>query len=197
MFDLGLDTWIMHGSLMGWWWNRKIMPWDSDIDVQISERSMQFLADYYNMTVHHFKIPGIEGGRKYLIEINPNWSNPSTDDVMNVIDARWIDTETGLFIDITTLRPNREAEANGIFGLMMCKDKHQYKEAQIFPLRESTFAGVPVKIPFAYSELLEQEYGPASLTNHNFENHHFDEKVMEWIPNDQPQPKPIHKSLSG
>ena len=22
--DLGIETWIMHGSLMGWWWNRQV-----------------------------------------------------------------------------------------------------------------------------------------------------------------------------
>lgn len=24
MADLGADTWIMHGTLLGWWWNRKV-----------------------------------------------------------------------------------------------------------------------------------------------------------------------------
>lgn len=22
--DIGVETWIMHGSLLGWWWNRKV-----------------------------------------------------------------------------------------------------------------------------------------------------------------------------
>lgn len=25
MRDLGAETWIMHGTLMGWWWNRKVV----------------------------------------------------------------------------------------------------------------------------------------------------------------------------
>lgn len=24
MSDIGAETWIMHGTLMGWWWNRKV-----------------------------------------------------------------------------------------------------------------------------------------------------------------------------
>ena len=24
MADLGADTWIMHGTLLGWWWNRRV-----------------------------------------------------------------------------------------------------------------------------------------------------------------------------
>jgi hypothetical protein len=25
--ELGLETWIAHGTLLGWWWNGKILPW--------------------------------------------------------------------------------------------------------------------------------------------------------------------------
>lgn len=45
---------------------------------------------------------------------------------MNVIDARWIDTETGLFIDISTIRKNWTAIEDGMEGALMCKDKHHY-----------------------------------------------------------------------
>lgn len=182
MNDIGAETWIMHGSLLGWWWNRKIMPWDSDVDVQMSEGSMHYLAKYYNMTIHHFQLPGADHGREYVLEVNPHYLNESTADRLNVIDARWIDTESGLFIDITTLRVDRAAEPNGDVPNMYCKDKHHYKYKDIFPLRESEFEAVLVKVPYAYSELLEAEYGPKSLTNKHFSNHNFDEKQQIWIP---------------
>lgn len=161
------------------------MPWDSDIDVQVSERSITFLADYYNMTVHHFKLPSDGEGKSeeknYMLEINPNYSNGSTRDHLNVIDARWIDIETGLFIDITTLRRNRTAEELGERGKLMCKDRHHYLERDIFPLRDSMFESIPVKIPYAYTELLEEEYGPKALTKTLFQGHLFDNEKMEWI----------------
>lgn len=135
MNDIGAETWIMHGSLLGWFWNRKVMPWDSDIDVQMTEKSMEHLANYYNMTMHHFKLPGIPEGRDYMLEINPNWKNGSIADSLNMIDGRWVDTDTGLFIDITTLRPNLTAQAEGHEGYMMCKDRHHYNFTDIFPLR--------------------------------------------------------------
>lgn len=133
MRDLGAETWIMHGTLMGWWWNRsvsqhetrelplgidcsQIMPWDSDVDVQISASTIHFLASYYNMTMHRFH------GRNYMMEINPNYVNGSSADLLNMIDGRFIDTETGLFIDMTTLRPK-----DGFPGKLTCKDKHQYE----------------------------------------------------------------------
>ena len=24
MADLGVETWVMHGTLLGWWWNKKV-----------------------------------------------------------------------------------------------------------------------------------------------------------------------------
>lgn len=154
------------------------MPWDSDVDVQMSENSMDYLAKYYNMTIHHYRLPGVPKGRDYMLEVNPHYVNGSTTDWLNVIDARWIDTESGLFIDITTLRKNETSAGN-----MYCKDKHQYRAKDIFPLRESSFENTPVKIPYAYAELLEEEYGSNALTQTSFENHFFDPEKMEWLPN--------------
>ena len=142
MADLGAETWLMHGTLMGWWWNRKvgysflldqlvltrtqILPWDSDIDVQMTVDTLQFLANFYNMSIFHYHLPGIAAGRDYMLEINPTFATEGPFDKLNMIDARWIDTETGLFIDITSVRPNDTARAQGIVGALKCKDKHKY-----------------------------------------------------------------------
>ncbi|RAK81111.1 putative mannosylphosphorylation protein (Mnn4) [Aspergillus fijiensis CBS 313.89] len=180
MADLGAETWIMHGTLLAWWWNQKIFPWDNDLDVQISEPTIHFLADYYNMTEHHFEIPGVEGGRTYLLEINPNYVIRSTDDKLNVIDARWIDTSSGLFIDITAVRKDDDRRERGDPGALMCKDGHRFDETEIFPLRNSYFEGVPVKIPFEYVRLLKKEYGSKSMTATTFQGHHFNDATEVW-----------------
>lgn len=57
-----------------------------------------------------------------MLEINPKYTNGSPEDWLNTIDARWIDTETGVFIDITTVRPKE-----GDKELLQVKDKHTYK----------------------------------------------------------------------
>jgi len=181
MNDLGVETWIMHGSLLGWWWNRRILPWDSDLDVMVTEKSTAHLAAYYNMTVHHFPLPEFDAGRDYLLEINPHYANSSVDGV-NKIDARWIDTDTGLFIDITTLRRNTTAAALGLPDAMMVKDKHHYFYDDIFPLRASTFEDHPCKIPYAYADLLVEEYGERALAEVRFDNHQFDAEKQEWVP---------------
>jgi phosphorylcholine metabolism protein LicD len=177
---LGVETWIAHGSLLGWWWNKKvfhilftcgterkltltkILPWDSDIDVQVSAPSMHFLASYYNMTVFHYSTPRIPS-RDYLLEINPHYSNGSRTDKLNVIDARWVDTESGLFIDITTVHPVEKRE-----GWLECKDGHTFKDDDIFPLRTSTYEGVTAKVPNKFEEVLVAEYGRKSLTQTKF-----------------------------
>ena len=181
MDEIGIETFLVHGTLLGWWWNRRIMPWDDDVDVMVPEKCIIHLASYYNMTVHHHAVPGDYFAREYLLEVNPHYVNSSVD-TANAIDARWIDTDTGLFIDITTLRVNQTAKALGIEGALMVKDKHHYKYDEIFPLRDSTFEGYPVKVPYEYSNLLVEEYGVQALTEARFQNHRFDGKTKDWVP---------------
>jgi hypothetical protein len=145
--DIGVETWLMHGTLLGWWWNRKVLPWDSDVDVQVSESSLHFMASYYNMSIFHYRTPRIPEGRDYMLEINPYYVNREQTDRLNVIDARWVDTTSGLFIDITTARYNYTHPAGE--GMLSCKDGHEYRDTYIFPLRDTYFEGVPAKIPFA------------------------------------------------
>jgi hypothetical protein len=170
MSDIGAETWIMHGTLLGWWWNERIFPWDSDLDVQVTEETIAFLARYYNMTEYRYKMSHDDDeGRSYLLEINPHYVIRGVEDKLNVIDARWIDTETGLFIDISTVRVDEQARAEGKEGALMCKDRHNYLEKDLFPLRDGYFEGIHVKIPFDYEYLLEEEYGAKSMSSTEFE----------------------------
>lgn len=180
MSDLGATVWLMHGTLLGWWWNQRILPWDSDIDVQVDESTISFLAKYYNMTEYRYKLPGLKKRRTYLLEINPHYVNRSQSDWLNVIDGRWIDTDNGLFIDISTVRPDEERRAQGVEGALMCKDRHQYLERDLFPLRDSYFEGIHVKIPFEYGDLLVEEYGERALTLTQFEGHTFNDTTKMW-----------------
>ncbi|KAJ5170331.1 LicD [Penicillium coprophilum] len=182
MNAIGAETWIMHGTLLAWWWNQKLFPWDDDLDVQVSESTIHFLADYYNMTEHYFDLPHVNGGRSYMLEVNPNYIVKSERDTLNKIDARWIDMSSGLFIDITAVRKDEARRLNGRPEALMCKDKHNYDESDIFPLRDSFFEGVPVKIPYAYTYILEEEYGPRALTRTRFYGYIFNERTRIWEP---------------
>lgn len=42
---------------------------------------------------------------RYLLDVNPNYAYRKMSDTNNVIDARFIDTQTGCFIDVTVVVP--------------------------------------------------------------------------------------------
>jgi hypothetical protein len=262
MDQIGVQTWIMHGCLLGWWWNGGLMPWDKDLDFLVEEEGMQELGEWWNMTVHHFEAKDLgledarsvesdhwaserraqpedeeddeddeddeartkrlgweqevrEKGKKYLLEVNPNYTNKSTTDKYNLIDARWIDISNGLYIDITTLHVapitlNDDDESNDPFSLtpsfaihpsahepdeddvsdeiqMYVKDTHAYLASQIYPLRTSFLEKVPVKVPYAYEELLLEEYGSDALTESWYNGYAFDKHTGKWHERDPSQ----------
>ncbi|KAK6450519.1 hypothetical protein FP744_10006769 [Trichoderma asperellum] len=164
--DLGVQTWLMHGTLLGWWWGKKVMPWDYDADVQITEADMYYLAAYHNMTVYYYKYGGMEEGRYFQLEINPYFKHREQDDKSNVIDGRWIDMQNGLYIDITAARYDLDHEEGE--GILYDKYGHEYRDTYVFPLRDTTFEGVPCKIPYRYQDMLQAEYGKNALTNIEF-----------------------------
>ncbi|USP76236.1 hypothetical protein yc1106_03510 [Curvularia clavata] len=246
MDQIGIQTWIMHGCLLGWWWNEGLMPWDKDLDFLVEEEGIHELGEWWNMTIHHFEAKRLgledehslesdhwaserrseqeeaeddeartkrlgwekevrEKGKKYLMEVNPNYTNKSTTDKYNLIDARWIDTSNGLYIDITTLHvaPVKQSDEDDTFSLtpsfttypsahepdpddpsddiqLYVKDTHAYLSSQIYPLRTSSLEGVPVKIPYAYEELLLEEYGPDALTESWYNGYAFDKERAQW-----------------
>jgi hypothetical protein len=60
-----------------------------------------------------------------MLEINPFYKIRDQSDKLNVIDARWVDTDSGLFIDITTVRKNYTHPAGS--DVLSCKDGHEYR----------------------------------------------------------------------
>ncbi|KAJ4156455.1 mannosyltransferase [Fusarium falciforme] len=153
------------------------MPWDLDADVQVTEADMYFLAAYHNMTVYYYQYENAPEGRFFQLEINPYFEHRGRDDTLNVIDARWIDMQTGLFIDITAARYD-PGHIRGE-GVLYDKHDHEFKDKYVFPLLDTTFEGLPAKIPYRYKEILASEYGKGSLSKTEF--HEFDPKKMEWV----------------
>ncbi|PNP50456.1 hypothetical protein THARTR1_08838 [Trichoderma harzianum] len=181
--DLGIQTWLMHGTLLGWWWGKKVMPWDYDADVQVTEADMYLLAAYHNMTIYYYKYGTMEQGRYFQLEVNPYFVYRDQDDKSNVIDARWIDMQNGLYIDITAARYALNHEKGE--GVLYDKYGHEYRDTYVFPLRDTTFEGVPCKIPYRYEEMLQAEYGNRSLTNTEY--HGFDNETRSWVPFEEPE----------
>ena len=145
-----------------------------------------------------------KGGKKYLLEVNPHSTSPSTQDRLNRIDARWIDVHTGLFIDITTVHPVPSPPPSALSSLtslfkpakpqrpedtepedMYTKDTHLYSTSSLFPLRSARFEGTTVQVPYGYEQLLIEEYGPRALTETWFDGFRFERDKGrgkgEWV----------------
>ncbi|KAI0381553.1 LicD family-domain-containing protein [Hypomontagnella monticulosa] len=220
------DAWLAHGTLLGWWWNGRVMPWDYDLDVQMPTATLEYLGRFFNRTVHDYRFPVEEGeesgnrkmgvgaggdigsgaergdgviinaggvgegygyvNKTYLLDVNPHYSDLGRGNGNNVIDARWIDVSTGLFVDITGLAERDPADRPGVWS---CKNAHRYRTTELFPIRRTEFEGVPANIPYAFDKILTDEYGAKSLTGTEWAGHHWVPELKEWakIPEEQPE----------
>ena len=146
---------------------------DMDVDMQIDAASLQILAEEYNSTIWT-AVPVLAGPdgkpRDYLLDVNPYWVERVHGDGTNIIDARFIDTRNGLYIDITALT---ELDPVNMPSIVSCKNYHNYRLEDIYPLRETIFEGTRAKAPYNYKAILADEYGRRSLVlavYHGFQN---------------------------
>ncbi|KAI0598713.1 LicD family-domain-containing protein [Biscogniauxia sp. FL1348] len=244
--ELGIETWLAHGSLLGWWWNGRIMPWDYDLDVQVTVDTLRYLAQHLNRTTHEytFLMPATPSAsasppsesppppsssssssspqeeeehlvtKTYLLDVNPHHGDVGRGNGANVIDARWIDTSNGMFVDITGLAERDPDRAPGVWS---CKNAHRYRTAELYPMRRTVFEGVPADVPYAFDRILVDEYGPRSLVatewagqgmKYEFSQdgadiyhcktlnrHHWVPELLEWVK--KPKPAPIVAEHNG
>ncbi|MCJ1479490.1 hypothetical protein MMC13_008176 [Lambiella insularis] len=181
--EKGIETWIAHGTLLGWWWNGKMLPWDWDIDTQVSEGTLKYLATKLNYTLHTYtaassSLHSNEITRTYLLDVNPHWAERERGDGFNIIDARWIDVDSGLYIDITALS---ETYPDVLPGMLSCKNLHRYDPKDLYPMRETTYEGVVAKVPYNYDVVLVEEYNDDALVTTVFEGHVWNPTIKEWV----------------
>ncbi|KAF1810929.1 hypothetical protein P152DRAFT_459808 [Eremomyces bilateralis CBS 781.70] len=150
----------------------QMLPWDTDIDTQVSVQTLERLGSEYNQTLHRYDDSVSTSRwmrravqRDYFLDVN-SWIGERTyGDGQNVIDARWIDVRNGLFIDITGLTETAP-ERNP--GMVQCKNNHFYRVEDLFPLTETTFEGVTALVPNNSARALTEEYGEQSLVLEQF-----------------------------
>lgn len=180
----GAETWLAHGTLLGWWWNGAVMPWDYDLDVQVSNGTLAWMAEAMNRTEHEYVAESMVDGtrvavtKRYLLDINPHQGEIDRGDGMNIIDARWIDMQNGMFVDITGVR---EREVEQLPGVWSCKNKHRYDAHDLWPMRVTEFEGVKAIIPYNYQKVLSDEYGEKSLVAEQWKNHRWDRQIKQWV----------------
>ncbi|KAI2473468.1 LicD family-domain-containing protein [Annulohypoxylon bovei var. microspora] len=183
--ELGVETWLAHGTLLGWWWGGRVMPWDYDLDVQMPTATLAHLGRHFNRTLHDYGLDDGAGSvnKTYLLDVNPHAADVDRGNGANIIDARWIDTSNGLYIDITGLAERDPAAAPGVWS---CKNAHRYRTQELYPVRRTEFEGVPALVPYAFDKILTDEYGGKSLTNTEWLGHHWVPDLKEWVKNPEP-----------
>ncbi|KFG80563.1 putative mannosylphosphorylation protein (Mnn4) [Metarhizium anisopliae] len=177
--ELQVQTWLMNGSLLGWWWGKKMLPWDYSSNVQITEADLHFLAAYHNASVHFHKRKAMPKGKRFLLEISPDFTNRAQTGATDVIDARWTDLGSGLYLNITAVRYSPDHPSGE--GVLYTKNGQQFHDTLLHPLRDTTFEGEPVKIPYRYKTMLAERYGEEALKKTHYNGHKFDTPEMQWV----------------
>ncbi|KAJ3224900.1 hypothetical protein HK099_007694 [Clydaea vesicula] len=162
--------WISHGTLLGWYWNQKILPWDEDIDLQVPYQHLKMLVSF-NQTYFNSSITK----KSYWIDVNP-FGKYRFHQKQNVIDARFIDVETGLYIDITALSKSSNSTT------LSCKSPHQYAYEDIFPVQETVMEKeIKVWRPNNVLQVLKNEYGEVSMVRNRYFTYEFVNNVWRKI----------------
>lgn len=106
MKSTGLVSWLSHGSLYGYEYNGLTFPWDNDFDIQMPIRDLNLLAQYFNQSLV-LEDPR-EGNGRFLVDVGSSITSRIQGNGNNNIDARFIDINTGIYIDITGLSVSSE-----------------------------------------------------------------------------------------
>lgn len=196
--EKGIISWIMHGPLLSWYWDGLMFPFDLDIDIQMPITELTRLARDFNQTL--IVEDPTEGYGKFLIDVGTFIHHRDVSSKSNHIDARVVDVDSGIYIDITGLakskaNPPSEYENNKLVNIHKENDdenaevyndrrKHFYTLDQISPLRYSSLGGVPVYIPSVITDRLVFEY-PEGLTKREFHGWYFVDRLNLWVTQDQ------------
>jgi hypothetical protein len=175
--ERNLKYWLIHGGLIGWYWNELPLPWDLDIDVSVL---------YYELRHDYIRYHGTVYKKRYVFEVNLNYKYRYFQET-DKIDARFIDKQTGLYIDLTAVSYDATQQQ------LHCKSPHYYFPEEIFPLQSANFSGTPIWVPHKPLDILVREYpnfksanvigGNQHMFKINFGKspYYFDMKRQQWI----------------
>ncbi|ODV78221.1 uncharacterized protein CANTADRAFT_299671 [Suhomyces tanzawaensis NRRL Y-17324] len=192
----GITTWVAHGSLLSWYWNGMAFPWDNDIDVQVPIMDLHKLSLLYNQTM--IVEDAEDGFGRYFLDCGTFITLREKGNGKNNIDARFIDVDTGLYIDITgmavsnTKPPARYLKSpideknenytaiNTELQLYNCRNHHFISLDEISPLVKTYIEGEIGYVPTKYSEILKVEYSKGLLSK-KFERHVYLPLLRLWL----------------
>ncbi|CCF58012.1 hypothetical protein KAFR_0D03640 [Kazachstania africana CBS 2517] len=97
----GIVSWLSHGTLYSHLYDGLAFPWDNDFDLQMPISHLHYMAQYFNQSII-LEDPR-EGNGRFLLDVGSSISVRTKGNGLNNIDARFIDIDSGIYIDITGL----------------------------------------------------------------------------------------------
>ncbi|CAK9439899.1 uncharacterized protein LODBEIA_P39990 [Lodderomyces beijingensis] len=189
-------SWIAHGPLLSWYWNGGVFPFDNDLDMQMPIEHLIKLGELFNQTIVVEDMH--EGFGKYMIDVGTFIHNRKISERGNHIDARFIDIETGVYIDLTGISSSGAVPPGKCYqNIQDDKDEgpllqheeetfndrrvHFYHFSQISPLKLSMIDGVPCYVPNSIIKRLKYEYAEDSLARSDYDDWFFVPRLGNWI----------------
>lgn len=205
-----LNTWIAHGTLLSWYWNSLAFPWDIDFDVQMPIQDLHYLCKNFNQSLvmdlgNDFRTQELRYS-KYFLDCGSYISQRKRGNGYNNIDARFIDVNSGIYIDITglavtdTVSPKRydkmlpfelrrntkdqtvsDLQRNEHLQIYNCRNNHFQSLDDISPLRLSVYEGQLSYIPNDFKSMLVNEYDAKAIHFKKFHVFTFIEQYNLWV----------------
>jgi len=197
----GVPLVIMHGSLIGWWWNNVSLPWDDDIDVILTNQDK-----FQKWLSAHTKINPIKTKKKHPNDkqtfyqlSDVNFTMYFDENRKHHIEYRLIHIPTGVYTDICVLYKTNDqkimrnkkvsapTKAKWPIWAMKANIKnlwggHLYNEEDVLPFRNCNFNGYNLHCPNNVDNVLRQEYkryrNPS--TKGGSYSTHFNSKTRCW-----------------
>lgn len=122
----GLVSWISHGTLYAHLYDGLVFPWDGDFDIQMPIKHLHLLAQYFNQSLI-LEDPR-EGNGRYFLDVTSSISVRTNANGKNNIDARFIDVDSGVYIDITGLSVSSAPYKKGTKDIIAQNKYNEVKE---------------------------------------------------------------------
>lgn len=202
--NYNINSWIAHGSLLSWYWNGMSFPWDIDFDVQMTVQDLHYMCRNFNQSIV-FDLGNEFGSNeirysKYFLDCGTFISHRKKGNGNNNIDARFIDVNTGVYVDITALAlsdtksPQRYDKLlsnvegsvshivqNSHLQVYNCRNNHFQTLGDLSPLKLSFFEGQLNYIPRDYQTLLSNEYQDVSIKTLKYKAYTYVDKLKLWL----------------
>lgn len=191
--EKGIISWISHATLLSWYWNGLLFPFNEGIDIEMPVTELTRLALQYNQTLIVEDVT--EGYGKYFIDCSPflHYRN-SKNELINNVDVRFIDVDSGSYISITGVGMSEEEPPQQYQEMVQqaleevrprpvynSRTGHFVSHEELGPLKLSQLEGVPVYIPNKIGKILADEYGDA-MKAYTHKGYYFVDAINLWVP---------------